>query len=321
MEPRSPIPSARAVRPLVAGLALALALASCGAPGEDQPETAAVIDGSTSTTSGSTTTSGPATTSSLPDPPASVPAQAAAAAPTGDVIGYRVDVVATHPHDPGAWTQGLEVVGDVLLESTGLVGASTIRLVEPTTGAVIGSADLDPELCGAGATVVGDEIWQLTWQNEMVVVRGLDDLIERDRLPYAGQGWGLCATDDRFIMSDGSDRLAFRDLETFDVIDSVSIVEAGPAGGPVAVDGINELECVGDLVWANLYQTTRLVAVDPERGLVVGEADLAELVPSGFEGRSDTVANGVAHDPATGRFWLTGKYWPVVYEVELVPTS
>ncbi len=253
----------------------------------------------TGETTGTTVTGGPASTTDLDGP-----------------VTYRVEVVATHPHDPTAYTQGLEVVGDLLLESTGLRGQSSIRLVEPSTGRVVRSRALDDDLFGEGATVVGDEVWQLTWTSERLLIHDLDDLDQRRQLSYRGQGWGLCATPRHLVMSDGSSQLTIRDRTTFEIIDEV---EVNDTDGPVAK--INELECVDGVVWANVFQTTRLLAIDPGDGRVVGSADLSPLVPPGFEGDGGNVANGVAHDPATGRFWLTGKRWPVLYEVELIPES
>ena len=223
-------------------------------------------------------------------------------------------MLATHPHDPSAFTQGLEVVDGLLLESTGLRGESTIRLVEPTTGEVVRSRPLDAELFGEGATVVGDEIWQLTWTSGRLLVHGLDDLEQQRQLTYGGEGWGLCAGPEHLVMSNGSSRLTIRDRATFEIVDAVEVTDPD---GPVAK--LNELECVGELVWANVYQTTSLVAIDPSDGRVVGSADLGDLVPPGFDGDASNVANGIAHDPATGHFWLTGKRWPTLYEVELIP--
>lgn len=231
-----------------------------------------------------------------------------------EVVSYVLKVFATHPHDTGAYTQGLEVVDDLLLESTGLRGESSIRLVEPETGEVVQSAPLDAELFGEGATIVGDEVWQLTWTSESLLIHRLDDLSEQRQLSYQGQGWGLCAMGEQLIMSDGSSLLTIRESERFAVVDQVQVIdETGPVGA------LNELECVDGLVWANVYQTTLLVAIDPVSGRVVGRADMADLVPDGFEGDGTNVANGIAHDPDTGRFYLTGKRWPVLYEVEFVP--
>lgn len=234
-----------------------------------------------------------------------------------DVTIFEADVVARYPHDSQAYTQGLEFVDGVLLESTGLTGQSTIRLVEPTTGEVLDSALLPNELYGEGATVVDDQIYQLTWKDEILLVRSLDDLAEQTRLSYSGEGWGLCATDQHLIMSDGSDRLTFRHRQTFEQLSSVQVTRGG-----APVTKLNELECVGDRVWANIWQSNLLISIDPETGVVDGEADLSPLVPDGvLAADTDNVTNGIAYNHETGRFWLTGKRWPVLYEVELQAIS
>ena len=232
------------------------------------------------------------------------------------IVVYDAVVVATHPHDPDAFTQGLELVDGLLLESTGLVGDSSIRLVEPTTGVPAVSRPIDGALFGEGATVVGDEVWQLTWRDEVLLVHALDGLRELRRVPYDGEGWGLCDDGDRLVMSNGSDRLTFRDRSSFAVLGSVAVTEQGRP-----LDQLNELECSDGLVWANVWQTERLVAIDPASGAVVGVVDLGPLVPRGEDGTVPGVANGIAADPETGRFWLTGKNWPVIHEVELRPVD
>lgn len=231
-------------------------------------------------------------------------------------MAHRIEVVATHPHDAAAYTQGLEWTDGLLLESTGLRGESTIRLVDPASGEPRTVAALDETLFGEGATVVGERVWQLTWTSGVALQYRIDDLTEVQRVIYEGEGWGLCAADDRLVMSDGSSRLTFRDPDSFEVTGSIEVTRAG-----LPLDRINELECVDGLVWANVYQTTELVQVDPDDGRVVGTADMADLVPDGYEDDINDVANGIARHPETGRFWLTGKRWPVVYEVELVAES
>lgn len=263
--------------------------------------------------------SSPATTPAAPD---SVGGSSSASssvvtgpAPPAEIVRYDVRVIERHPHDPSAFTQGLEVVGDgLVVESTGIEGASSIRLVDVATGEPRLLVPLDGDLFGEGATIVDDEVWQLTWDDEVALVHDLEGLTEERRVPYEGIGWGLCAEADRLVMSDGSSRLTFRDRATFDVIGSVDVTADGE---PVA--NLNELECIDGLVWANVYRTTQLVAIDPGDGRVVGLADIADLVPPDFVGDLTNVANGIAHDPDTGRFLLTGKRWPVLYEVELLP--
>ncbi|MEM7273774.1 MAG: glutaminyl-peptide cyclotransferase [Actinomycetota bacterium] len=234
--------------------------------------------------------------------------------PPEEPIRYQATVVAEYRHDPASYTQGLEFIDGLLLESTGRRGRSTIRLVDPSSGLPDLTLDLDPSLYGEGTTVVGDELIQLTYTSGVALVRSLDDLAVRREFSYEGEGWGLCLLDDRLVMSNGSSRLTFRDPATFEAIDSVGVV--GPAG---EVDQLNELECVDGQVWANIYQTNRIVRIDPATGAVTGEADLTELVPPGFEASDELVLNGIAHEPSTGRYWVTGKEWPVMYELELAP--
>ncbi|MEM7326218.1 MAG: glutaminyl-peptide cyclotransferase, partial [Actinomycetota bacterium] len=229
---------------------------------------------------------------------------------------FQVTVVNTHPHDTGAYTQGLEFVDEMLLESTGRIGRSSIRLVEPETGMVVEQLPLTGTLYGEGATVVGDEVWQLTYRAESVLVRDLDGLGEDRRYDYDGEGWGLCYNGTALVMSNGSDTLTVRDPQTFAEIRAVQVTSNN-----WPVDKLNELECVDGTVWANVYQTNQILAIDGQTGTVTGVADLSELVPEGFEGSREFVLNGIAHNPDTGRFWVTGKNWPNMYEIELTSES
>ncbi len=228
------------------------------------------------------------------------------------IITYEPVVIATYPHDSTAYTQGLEFVDGLLLESTGVVGRSSIRLVDPLTGDVEQVTPID-SIFGEGATVVDDEVWQLTWQDGTLIVHDLDDLSEIRRQSYDGEGWGLCDAGDRLIMTDGSSELIFRDRETFEVEERVTVSLNGEP-----IDSLNELECVDGLVWSNIYQSETVLQIDPQSGDVIGSADLSALVPDELVGNNDLVLNGIAYNPESGRFWLTGKEWPVMYELEFV---
>lgn len=234
-------------------------------------------------------------------------------APTG-VVTYDVVVVNSYPHDEGAYTQGLEFVDGLLLESTGRVGSSSIRLVDPETGAVVEQRPLAEPLYGEGATLVGDEVWQLTYRSETVIVHSLDGLNEQRRFAYSGEGWGLCYTGSQLIMSNGSAELAVREAESFTEVDSMLVTLNGEP-----VEKLNELECAGEVVWANVYQTNEILAIDGSTGEVRGRADLSQLVPDGFENSNNLVLNGIAYNEETERFWVTGKQWPIMYEIELSP--
>lgn len=247
---------------------------------------------------------------------------ACSAAPTeapgdGTLEGtLEVDVLATVPHDREAFTQGLELVDGVLYEGTGLEGQSSIRAVDPETGDVEKQVDLPADLFGEGITVAGDTIWQITWQDGVAIRRDRTTLAEEARVDYDGEGWGICHDGDRLIMSDGSDRLTFRHVETF------------AEEGHVRVEGyddLNELECVtgGDgrvQVYANVWRTDRIVRIDPATGRVTATVDLSGLLPEEDRAGAD-VLNGIAAIPGTDEFLVTGKLWPTMFRVRFVTTG
>ncbi len=251
------------------------------------------------------------------------------AAPAGSAPTTRppatlsVDVVATVPHDPEAFTQGLELVDGVLYEGTGLEGESSIRAVDPATGDVRRKADLPPDLFGEGITVAGDTIWQITWQDGVAIRRDRATLAERGRVRYEGEGWGLCHDPggDRLIMSDGTDRLTYRDVTTFAPEGGIRV--RGADGAPVTK--LNELECVPDQdgrvqVWANVWQTDRIVRIDPAAARVTATVDLTGLLPEAERADAD-VLNGIAAVEGTDEFLVTGKLWPKMFRVKFVTAS
>ncbi|WP_459721096.1 glutaminyl-peptide cyclotransferase [Actinophytocola sp. KF-1] len=225
----------------------------------------------------------------------------------------EVDVLATIPHDPQAFTQGLELVDGVLYEGTGLEGESSIRTVDPETGAVEKKVDLPADLFGEGITVAGDTIWQITWQDGVAIRRDRATLAEEARVPYDGEGWGLCHDGDRLVMSDGTDRLTFRDVRTFAARGEVRVRDTDDQ----PLTNLNELECVDGQVYANVWQTDRIVRIDPGTGQVTAEVDLSGLLPE--EDRAGTdVLNGIAAVPGTDEFLVTGKLWPSMFRVRFV---
>ncbi|MBF0663168.1 glutaminyl-peptide cyclotransferase [Rhodococcus sp. (in: high G+C Gram-positive bacteria)] len=237
----------------------------------------------------------------------------------------RVEVLATHPHDPGAFTQGLEVDGGELLEGTGLEGRSWLSarpLDTSTVPAVIAPDDrtrveLDDDLFGEGITVAGDTVWQLTWKDGVALARDRDTLGERRRVDIDGEGWGLCARSDDVVMSDGSSELTFRDPVTFAERGQVTVHRDGRA-----VSQLNELECAEDgTVYANVWKTDEILRIDPATGRVEAQIDASALrdeLPAEDAGAVD-VLNGIAQIPGTDRFLVTGKYWPALFEVRFVP--
>lgn len=235
----------------------------------------------------------------------------AAATPT---FGYRV--LASYPHDPGAFTQGLAYVGGTLYEATGSagVGPSSLRRVDLATGTVQARHDLNSEDFGEGIAVVDDRIIQLTWQSQIGYVYDRATFRQLGTFRYPGEGWGLAYDGRRLIMSDGTDRLRFLDPETFVEVGSVQVRDAGRP-----VDQLNELEYIGGQVYANVWQTDRIVRIDPATGQVTAVIDLAGLLPAADRqsGQVD-VLNGIAYDVAGDRLFVTGKLWPKLYEIGLM---
>jgi glutaminyl-peptide cyclotransferase len=250
------------------------------------------------------------------------PAGPASGSGSGEVERLRVEVIGSFPHDPGAFTQGLELHQGRLYEGTGLYGESEIRVVVPETGQVEQVLPLPAEVFGEGLTLVGDRIWQLTWQEQTAFLRDRTTLVELDRVSYSGEGWGLCYDQprDRLVMSDGTAVLTFRDPATFEPLGTVSVTRDGE---PLV--RINELECLGDQVWANVWMTDEIVRIDPETGRVGAVVDAAGLLPEDERAGAD-VLNGIAAageggagGPAGETFLITGKLWPTVFHVRFVP--
>jgi glutamine cyclotransferase len=239
----------------------------------------------------------------------------APAAPAHAVEDLRVKVVRVVPHDRGAFTQGLLFYDGRLYESTGLNGQSSVRRVDPGSGHVEAQVALEPRLFGEGLARVGGHLIQLTWQNGKAIYWNLAALTREREVAYEGEGWGLCFDGKRLIMSDGSDRLTFRDPETFASLGGVAVRRAG-----APVRALNELECEGGVVYANIWQDSHIVRIDPQTGEVTGWIDASGLLsPEDRQGAD--VLNGIAAVPGTRRLLLTGKLWPRAFEVELIPAS
>lgn len=234
-------------------------------------------------------------------------AVALAACSTQQEAKPQVEVLQKIPHDTSAFTQGLELVDGVLYEGTGLEGQSTMRALDPSSGNVQKKVDLPEDFFGEGITVVGDTIWQITWRNGVAIERDRKTLNEVRRVNYSGEGWGICDDGKRLVMSDGSAKLTFRDPKSFKETGSVQVTRDGKP-----LTQLNELECVGGKVWANVWKTDEIVRIDPATGQVTNTYDLASLKPSD---PNVDVLNGIAHIPGTNEFLVTGKNWPTIFRV------
>lgn len=230
------------------------------------------------------------------------------------VAGYRV--VKAYPHDRGAFTQGLIWLDGKLYESTGLVGLSTIREVDLETGRVLRRTDIPAGLFGEGLVDWGDELLSITWRDNVGFRWDRRTFRQTGTFNYNHEGWGLTQDGRHIIMSDGTPTLRFLDPATMREVRRIEVTAAG-----VPVRDLNELEYVNGEILANVWQTSRIARIDPATGRVTGWIELAGLVAETAGGHEDSVLNGIAYDRAGDRLFVTGKNWPRLYEIDLVPPA
>ncbi|WP_336249660.1 glutaminyl-peptide cyclotransferase [Stomatohabitans albus] len=212
------------------------------------------------------------------------------------------------PHDAQSFSQGLEMHGDRLFESRGLVGESAITELNPADGTVKKRVNLPPDQFGEGLTIVDDEIVQLTWQHG-IAHRWTLDLEPIGQYTYTGEGWGLCWDGKQFVMSDGSDQLTFRDRD-FNETGHVNVRQDGQP-----LTQLNELECANGQVYANVWHQNTIVRIDPATGDVTNSYDLTAWIPQGLG--QEQVLNGIAKQP-NGAWLITGKQWPIMLDATIV---
>jgi glutamine cyclotransferase len=227
------------------------------------------------------------------------------------VYGYRI--VRTYPHDRTAFTQGLQYVDGFLYEGTGLNGRSSIRKVKLETGEVVQSRPVPAEYFGEGITVWKDRLIELTWRSQVALVYDRATFEPRRQFSYAGEGWGLTHDASSLVMSDGSDALRFLDPDTFAERRRVHVTAGGES-----VRDLNELEYVDGEIFANIWQTSYIARIAPATGLVSAWIDLSGILPAADRDDVD-VMNGIAYDDAGHRLFVTGRLWPKLFEIALVP--
>lgn len=225
------------------------------------------------------------------------------------VSGYTV--VATYPHDPEAFTQGLLYRDGLLYESTGLNGQSSLREVRLETGQVLRQRDVEPQYFAEGLARWNNRLIQLTWQSHTGFVYDLGTFDPIRSFSYPGEGWGLTSGGGQLIMSDGTPAIRFLDPETFTEIRRITVTDAGR---PIA--NLNELELVRGEIYANVWQSDRIVRIDPDSGRVLGWIDLSGLLPAADRVQPIDVLNGIAYDEAGDRLFVTGKLWPKLFEIK-----
>jgi glutamine cyclotransferase len=228
--------------------------------------------------------------------------------------GYRV--IHAWPHDPHAFTQGLVYIDGHLYESTGLNGRSSLRMVDLTTGQVQQKFDLPQQYFGEGLAQWGSTLVQLTWQNKVAFVYDRFSFRQLRTIPCPWDGWGLTEDGKSLILSDGSSTLRFLDPESFHELREITVKDhLNP------VDKLNELEYIHGEIYANIWYTDRIARISPATGQVLGWIDLTGLLTPAEHTDPDAVLNGIAWDAAHDRLFVTGKLWPKLFEIKVVPKT
>ena len=230
---------------------------------------------------------------------------------------YSYEVVKTYPHDTQAFTEGLFYLNGFLYESTGLERQSTIRKVKLENGEVVQKIDVPPQYFGEGIVNWKNRLISLTWKSEVGFVYDLNTLKLQRRFSYKGEGWALTQDGKRLIMSDGTPDLRFLEPETLKETGRITVTYDGKP-----VPQVNELEWVKGRIYANVWQTNMMIIIDPVRGDITGVVDLTGLLPNGVRPPGhDSVLNGIAYDSGHDRLFVTGKNWPKLFEIRLLPAG
>lgn len=241
----------------------------------------------------------------------SAPPKAAGAVAAEPIPVLSVSVVKTFPHDPKAFTQGLEYYGGFLYESTGLKGKSSLRKVDIETGRVLRSISLSPEYFGEGLTIVHGKIYQLTWLAKTGFVYELQTFRKTGEFHFDSEGWGLTHDEHSLILSDGTNQIQFIDLATFQVQRRLEVY-----AGTEAVVNLNELEYINGLIYANVWHSPRIARIDPHTGQVLAWIDL-ERISAKEQREPEGVLNGIAYDRDGDRLFVTGKDWAELLQIKI----
>ena len=245
-------------------------------------------------------------------PPPSRAAENKNAGPTAEAPVYGYEVINTWPHDADAFTQGLLYHDGVFYESTGQIGESSLRKVEPATGKVLQKIDVPPPIFAEGLALLDGKLYQLTWENHKAFVYDMRTFQKLGEFHVDGEGWGLTEDGESLILSDGSNQIRFIDPATFRIKRTISVMDKGQP-----LRQLNELEYVKGEIYANIWHKDQIVRIDPQTGAVLGWIDLKGLLPSGQVSDEEAVLNGIAYDEAGDRLFITGKLWPKLFEIRL----
>ena len=227
---------------------------------------------------------------------------------------YTFKIVRAFPHDTTAFTQGLAYRDGFLYEGTGLNGRSSLRKVRLETGEVVQRVDLAQEFFGEGITLLKNEVVQLTWLSHTGFVYNVSDFRLLRRFSYSGEGWGLTTNGREVFMSDGTPTIRVLDPNTLEKKRRFTVQD-----GRALIDRLNELEFVDGEIFANVWQSDRIARISPQSGKIVGWIDLKGLLSPIYRLESGAVLNGIAYDSNRKRLFVTGKLWPSIFEIRLVP--
>jgi glutaminyl-peptide cyclotransferase len=250
----------------------------------------------------------------LAAPASLLPAQVSQKASTQRPREYTFKIVHTFPHDPAAYTQGLAYRDGFLYEGTGRNGTSSLRKVRLETGEVLQRRELPQEYFGEGIALIGNEVVQLTWKSQVGFVYDVSDFRLLRQFSYTGEGWGLATNGREVFMSDGTAEIRVLDIDTLQEKRRFTVRDDG-----IQVRELNELEFVEGELFANVWQTDRIARISPETGNVVGWIDLSGILSQIYRRERDSVLNGIAYDAKEKRLFVTGKLWPSIFEIKVVP--
>jgi glutaminyl-peptide cyclotransferase len=241
---------------------------------------------------------------------------AAAAAACHSFADDSYRIVHTYPHDPRAYTQGLVYIDGHLYESTGLNGRSSLRMDDLATGRVLQSAAVPSQYFAEGLAPWGSTLFQLTWQSHVAFVYDRFSFRLLKTLHYDCDGWGLTEDGKNLIESDGTSEIRFFDPQTFREVRHITVKDHERP-----VTELNELEYIHGQIYANVWHTDRIARISPATGQVLGWIDLSGLLPPGSVSDPEAVLNGIAYDAAHDRLFVTGKLWPKLFEIKVVPAQ
>jgi glutamine cyclotransferase len=226
---------------------------------------------------------------------------------------YGYNVINKFPHDENAYTQGLVYDNGFLYEGTGKTGQSSLRKVDIKTGNTVKKIDLDRHIFGEGIVIINDNIYQITYKNQIGFIYDKNTLELIRKFDYLiKEGWGLATDGDKIFMSDGSSHLYLIDFEYFTQIGQIEVFN-----NKGIVTNLNELEYINGKIFANIYGETKIVIIDPGTGKITGLLNLDNLVPAGYKSDLNKVLNGIAYNYDNNHLYVTGKNWPVLYEIEI----